>query len=43
VDFIIRDAVEIDHHPKDIEREDGFCLSKSWKPVISSLKDLRIL
>jgi hypothetical protein len=35
---IIREAIEIELHPYSINREGGFCPSKSWKPLISSLK-----
>jgi hypothetical protein len=39
LDHIIREVIEIKHHPNNMNRENGFCLSKSWKPLISSLKD----
>jgi hypothetical protein len=35
----IREATKIALHPNNMNREHGFCLSKSWKPFISSLKD----
>jgi hypothetical protein len=38
MDRIVREAVEIELHPYNIHREGGFCLSKSWKPLIDSLK-----
>jgi hypothetical protein len=38
MDCIVREATEIEFHPYNINREGGFCLSKSWKPLIGSLK-----
>jgi hypothetical protein len=38
IDRIVREATEIELHPYNINREGGFCLSKSWRPLISSLK-----
>jgi hypothetical protein len=38
VDRIVREAIEIELHPYNINREGGFCLSKSWKPLTGSLK-----
>jgi hypothetical protein len=37
MDRIIREAIEL--HPNNIRKEDGFCLGKSWKPLICSLKN----
>jgi hypothetical protein len=38
MDRIVREAIEIDLHPHNINRGGGFCLSKIWKPLIGSLK-----
>jgi hypothetical protein len=38
MDRIVREAIEIELHPYNINREGRFCLSKSWKPHIGSLK-----
>jgi hypothetical protein len=38
IDCIVREAIEIELHPYNINREYGFFLSKSWKPLIGSLK-----
>jgi hypothetical protein len=32
------EAIEIELHPNNMKREVGFCLSKSWKPLIFSLE-----
>jgi hypothetical protein len=38
MDCIVREAIKIKLHPYNIRREGCFCLSKSWKPLIGSLK-----
>jgi hypothetical protein len=38
MDSTVREAVEIELRPYNINREGGFCLSKSWKPLIGYLK-----
>jgi hypothetical protein len=38
MDRTVRGAIETELHPYDINREGGFCISKSWKPLIGSLK-----
>jgi hypothetical protein len=37
----IREAIEIELNPNNMNREDGFCLSKLWKAIICFLKDRR--
>jgi hypothetical protein len=39
MDYIFREVTEIELHPNIMNREDYFCLSKSWKPLICFLKD----
>jgi hypothetical protein len=34
MDKIFREVLEIESHPNNMNREDGFSLSKSWKPLI---------
>jgi hypothetical protein len=39
MDCIIREATEIELQPNNMNREDGFCLSKAWTPtLICSMK-----
>jgi hypothetical protein len=43
MDRIIRKAIEIELHPNNINREDGFYVSRSRKPLIRNLREQHIV
>ena len=41
MDRLIREVIEIEMHPYNMNRDGSFNLSKSWKPLLQKLKDKR--
>jgi hypothetical protein len=41
MDWIVKDGVEIEHRLNNLNKEDGLVTSRSWIPLVHSLKGWR--
>jgi hypothetical protein len=41
MDCLVREAIVVQLHPNNFNRDEGFTLSRTWHPVINMLKQSR--